>query len=98
MDKNLAGAPRFHGGNTGSIPVGHANEIKGLAKSIGAVSNKCPINGDALACTSARKAYIYSRARSVTDEATALTVAPAEATETAPDRRRRFRVIEGWRQ
>ena len=64
MDKNLAGAPRFHGGNTGSIPVGRANEINDLAKSIGAVSNRWPIYGDALACTSARKAYIYSRARS----------------------------------
>jgi hypothetical protein len=30
MDGNFADAPHFHGGNTGSIPVGRAKEINKL--------------------------------------------------------------------
>lgn len=36
--------PLFHGGNTGSIPVGRANKIKGLVCCLGSVSNTYPIN------------------------------------------------------
>ena len=35
----------FHGGNTGSIPVGRANDFNGLAERVGCVSNGWPIYG-----------------------------------------------------
>jgi hypothetical protein len=35
---------RFHGGESGSIPLGSANNFNGLAFALPAVSNGCPIS------------------------------------------------------
>jgi hypothetical protein len=36
--------PPFHGGESGSIPLGSANYFNGLAPALPAVSNECPIS------------------------------------------------------
>jgi hypothetical protein len=44
----------FHGGESGSIPLGSANAFNGLASTLPAVSNECPINGYRRLCTMKR--------------------------------------------